>query len=266
MHLGNASVKENALYKTLLLVTLPAFTVACNREPIEPEINDTAREELSSSHDLANTSPFQIETTPSATSGLVGAQEQATPPAKIPFPEIPRSRRGLDFESDPFGPTSEAEQRWLDAHGFPNARQWETYTLASDYLLEQAANAGDRIARTMLDARRLTDDPEARTRLFSAGAEGNIFALSMLAAYMMGSKDGNLQVGYSLSRVAEMRGDSRIAMTREVGMPRKLDDLEKMQAEADAIRMNNQLDRMYREKHGAPPPPPVRRPVVELED
>lgn len=267
MNIENVTVKENALYKILFLVTFPAFMIACNREPIESKLNDTAhREEWSSSHELTFTSPFQTETAPSAPPGLVGAQGQATPPTKTPFPEIPQSRKGLDFESDPFGPTSEAEQRWLDAHGFPNARQWETYTTASDYLLEQAANSGDGVARTMLDARSLSEDPEAKTRLFAAGSEGNIFALNSLAAYMTGSKNGNLQVGYSLSRVAEMRGDSRIAMARDIGMPRKLDDIEKIQAEADAIRMNNQLDRMYREKHGAAPPPPVRRPVIELEN
>ncbi len=249
------------------LFALFALATSCTREP--PVSNDkrtTPRENEPPSNDTAST-PHAPST--SAIPVLPDSrvpQAQAPPTIKNPFPEIPRSRENLDLESDPFGPTSEAEQRWLDAHGFPNARQWETYTLASDYLLEQAAKSGDGVAGTMLDARHLSDDPEARTRLFSAGAEGNIFALSSLAAYMMGSKNGNLQVGYSLSRVAEIRGDTRIAMARDVGMPRKLGDLEKMQAEADAIRMNNQLDRMYRDKHGSPPPPPTRRPVVELED
>ena len=250
-----------------MLVALTAFTIGCHRESAGYGRNDAAyQEESFRPNGQASTSPFQMEPDPSTATGPVGAKVQAPPSTKTPFPEIPRSRKNLDLESDPFGPTSEAEQRWLDAHGFPNARQWETYTTASDYLLEQAANSGDQVARTMLDARRLREDPEAKTRLFSAGAEGNIFALNSLAAYMMGSKDGNLQVGYSLSRVAEMRGDSRLAMARDVGMPRRLDDLEKMQAEAEAIRMNNQLDRIYREKHGSDPPPPVRRPVTELEN
>lgn len=254
-------------YKGITLVVLASLAAACNRDGSGSSTNDTAHHEnvaFSNESTIIPHTPIKPATPATADSST--AQAPAALSTRTPFPEVPQSRKNLDLESDPFGPTSEAEQRWLDAHGFPNARQWETYTTASDYLLEQAANSGDQVARTMLDARRLREDPEAKTRLFSAGAEGNVFALNSLAAYMMGSKDGNLQVGYSLSRVAEMRGDSRLAMARDVGMPRRLDDLEKMQAEADAIRMNNQLDRMYQDKHGSPPPPPVRRPVVELED
>lgn len=264
---GEATVKEHSLCKGFMLVALTAFTIGCHRESAGSGRNDAAyQQESFRPTGQASTSPFQMEPGPSTAAGPVGAQLQAPPSTKTPFPEIPRSRKNLDLESDPFGPTSEAEQAWLDAHGFPNARQWEIYTTASDHLLEQAANSGDDVARTMLDARHLSEDPEARTRLFAAGSEGNIFALSSLAAYMTGSRKGDLQVGYALSRVAEMRGDTRIAMARDIGMPRKLSDLEKMQAEAEAIRMNNQLDRIYREKHGSAPPPPVRRPVTELEN
>lgn len=255
------------VHKGITLVALIALVTACNREGSGSSIDNTAHPETGAlSNESTITSHTQIKPATSATPDSSTAHAQAALATRTPFPEVPRSRKNLDLESDPFGPTSEAEQRWLDTHGFPNARQWETYTTASDYLLEQAADSGDQVARTMLDARRLREDPEARTRLFSAGAEGNIFALNSLAAYMMGSKDGDLQVGYSLSRVAEMRGDSRLAMARDVGMPRRLSDLEKMQAEADAIRMNNQLDRIYRDIHGASPPPPVRRPVIELEN
>ncbi len=258
---------KESIHKGFALAALFALAASCMREP--PVSNDkstTHPENEPPSNDIASALhvPFTSAISVLPDSRIPRAQAPLT--IKNPFPEIPRSRENLDLESDPFGPTSQAEQRWLDAHGFPNARQWETYTLASDYLLEQAANSGDGVARTMLDARHLSEDPEAKTRLFVAGSEGNIFALSSLATYMTGSKNGNLQVGYSLSRVAEMRGDSRIAMARDIGMPRKLDDIEKIQAEADAIRMNNQLDQMYREKHGVAPPPPVRRPVIELEN
>lgn len=264
---GDSPVKENTVFKRFLLVALALPMIACNREPVEAKDRHTVhRENEPSSNGSVNSLPIQVGPATSMSSGLDNAQSQATPVTKTPFPDIPRSRDNLDLESDPFGATSEAEKKWLDAHGFPNARQWETYTIASDYLLEQAANSGDRVARTMLDARRLPDDPEAKTRLFSAGAEGDIFALNSLAAYMAGSKDGNLPVGYSISRVAEMRGDARVAMARDVMMPRRLTDLEKMQAEADAIRMNNQLDRIYQDKYGSPPPPPIRRPVTELEN
>lgn len=259
-------MRENA-HKGIALVVLITLTAACTTENYDSNNYSTAhRENGLPSNESASIPNTKIEPATPATLDSSSTHTQATAATKTPFPELPQSRQNLDLESDPFGPTSEAEQKWLDTHGFPNARQWETYTAASDYLLEQAANSGDRVARTMLDARRLREDPEAKTRLFSAGAEGNIFALNSLAAYMTGSKDGNLQVGYSLSRVAEMRGDSRIAMARDVAMPRKLNELEKMHAEADAIRMNNQLDRMYRDKHGALPPPPIRRPVVELDN
>lgn len=258
----NALVKIRFLYRFPLPVAMAILTNACGGDVVETNADGAIKHK--DAVQISPATPTRGNSEPIATSdsNRPGSDDSL----KHPFPEIPRNRNDLDFEDDPFGPTSVAEQHWLDTHGFPNARQWETYSTASEYLLERAANSGDAVAKTMLDTRRLPVDPDAKTRLFFAGAEGNIFALNSLASYMVGSKDGDLQVGYSLSRVAEMRGDTRIAMARDVMMPRSLSEIERMQAEADALRMNHQLDGIYRDKHGSLPPPVVRRPVIELEN
>lgn len=178
-----------------------------------------------------------------------------------PFPHVARTRDTLSIEDDPFGPTSRAEQTWLDNHGFPNKQQWDTYMTASNSLLEHAADAGDRVAKTMLDARLLATDPQAKTRLVEYGAEGNLFALNMLASYLAGSRDGDLQAAYAVSRVAEMKGDLRLGPARDSMMTRQLNPLEKINGEADAMRLYNQLDQMYKEKHGVNPPESVSRPL-----
>lgn len=257
-------MRTNTLSLLLLSAVLVLGMGACRRDG--DKVHDDGVPLLTTPLAIDGVSPDSVDTTTLARSiaaPVVHPNVAALP--RNPFPDVPRRRDGLDFETDPFGPTSHAEQRWLDDHGFPNVGQWETYLTASDALLEQVAGSGDPVARTILDMRLLPVDPQARTRLFHAGAEGNLFALNSLAAYLAGSKDGDLQAAYSISRVAEMRGDSRVAMARDVMMRRRLDDIERMQAEAEAIRMNHQLDRLYRQKHGANPPPPVRRPIAELE-
>ncbi|MFC3277475.1 hypothetical protein ACFOHQ_08135 [Xanthomonas fragariae] len=96
---------------------------------------------------------------------------------------IPRTRDGLSFENDPGFAESKAEQKWLDRHGYPNEKQLEAYMPAPETLLKQAAETGDMAAQAMLDARLLPTDQKAQQRLVDAGAEGNLFALNMLASY-----------------------------------------------------------------------------------
>ncbi len=190
------------------------------------------------------------------------ASRRASTPPSHPFPEVASSRNELSLSQDPFGATSKAEQRWLDEHGFPNEQQWSAYSAASDGLLQQAAVAGDVVAGTMLDIRRLPSDPLAKNRLIEAGSEGNLFALNSLAAYLAGSKDGDLLAAYAVSRASEMKGDIRLGAARDFMMPRDLDPAEKLSAEADALRLYNQINLMYRERHGVDPPQSASRPVI----
>lgn len=191
---------------------------------------------------------------------ISGSEKARSSPGEVtkvansnPFPEVPRSRRGLSLETDPFGATSIEEQRWLDTHGYPNEKQWNTYSIASEALLRQAAESGDSVASTMLDARLLPNDPTAKDRLLAAGAEGNLFALNSLAAFLTGSSKGDPLLGYAISRVSEIRGDVRIGMARDAMMPTNLSAEQKIAAEDEVIRINNSLNELYKEVHGSYP-------------
>ncbi|WWW36730.1 hypothetical protein V8017_08100 [Stenotrophomonas rhizophila] len=169
-----------------------------------------------------------------------------------PFPEVPLTRAGMDFEDDPGFAESVAEQQWLDLHGYPNIRQWETYTAAPDERLREAAATGDAVAGVMLDARLLRTDPKAQERLVEAGVDGNLFALQLLAAYQAGSRNGDPVAAYAVSRVSEMRGDLRAAIGREVMMPTPLTPEQRLLGEAEALRLNETMNKLYFDKYGAP--------------
>lgn len=170
-----------------------------------------------------------------------------------PFPEVPQTRDGMSFDNDPGYAESKAEQKWLDRHGYPNEKQLEAYMGAPEALLKQASEAGDKVAQTILDARLLPSDPMAQQRLVDAGAEGNLFALNMLASFQGGSSSGDPVAAYAVSRVAEMRGDSRAAITRDVMMSKPLSTEQKMLGESEALRLNAEIDRIYTSKHGRAP-------------
>nr|WP_100101036.1 hypothetical protein [Xanthomonas campestris] len=167
-----------------------------------------------------------------------------------PFPEVPKTRDGMSFDNDPGYAESKAEQKWLDRHGFPNEKQLDAYMGAPEALLKQASEAGDKVAQTILDARLLASDPMAHQRLVDAGAEGNLFALNMLASFQGGSASGDPVAAYAVSRVAEMRGDTRASVTREVMMSRSLSTEQRMLGESEALRLNAEIDRIYTSKHG----------------
>lgn len=170
-----------------------------------------------------------------------------------PFPEVPKTRDGMSFDNDPGYAESKAEQKWLDRHGFPNEKQLDAYMGAPEALLKQASEAGDKVAQTILDARLLASDPMAHQRLVDAGAEGNLFALNMLASFQGGSASGDPVAAYAVSRVAEMRGDTRASVTREVMMSRSLSTEQRMLGESEALRLNAEIDRIYTSKHGRAP-------------
>lgn len=170
-----------------------------------------------------------------------------------PFPEVPRTRDGMSFDNDPGYAESKAEQKWLDRHGYPNEKQLEAYMVAPEALLKQASDAGDKVAQTILDARLLPSDPTAQQRLVDAGAEGNLFALNMLASFQGGSASGDPVAAYAVSRVAEMRGDTRASVTREVMMSKSLSTEQRMLGESEALRLNAEIDRIYTSKYGSAP-------------
>lgn len=201
----------------------------------------------------------------SKTTGEVASPAVDAPPTPSarpphPFPELPRSREGLDIAQDPFSSGHPEERRWLDQHGFPNGAQWTRYQQASDAELDQAARAGDAVAATMLDARRLGADPTAESRLLAAGAEGDLFALSLLSSWKAGANAAGIPEAYAISRVAEMRGDLTAALHREMMLGARLSGDQRLLAEAEALHLNLHLNALYRQKHGVDPPPVEMRP------
>lgn len=180
------------------------------------------------------------------------AQHQTLSALRHPFPEVPLTRAGLGFEDDPGFAESKTEQEWLDLHGYPNIRQWETYTAAPDERLREAAAAGDAVAGVMLDGRLLRTDPKAQQRLVEAGVDGNLFALQLLASYQAGSSNGDPVAAYAVSRVSEMRGDLRAGVSREVMFATPLTVEQRMLGESEAVRLNEAMNKLYFEKYGAP--------------
>ena len=177
-----------------------------------------------------------------------------------PFPDLPRSREGLDIAQDPFSTGHPEEGRWLDQHGFPNGAQWTRYQQASDAELDQAARAGDTVAATMRNVRRLGADPKAESRLLAAGAEGDLFALSLLSSWKAGTHVAGIPEAYAISRVPEMRGDLTTALHREMMLGAQLNAEQRLLAEAEALHLNLHLNALYRQKHGVDPPPVEMRP------
>lgn len=180
------------------------------------------------------------ETTPQAV--LLGKPANSGPKVGhtvvYPFPGLPRSRLGQPLDGDPFIASSIEEQRWLDRNGYPNAKQLFTLNNAPDGLLKLAAEAGDKSAAALYEARKLSHgDAQSGAALMTQGMQGNNFALSLLSAYMAGSSHGNPSLAYSISRVAEMRGDWRAGPAREMGPLANLNSLKRIQAETAAQQM-----------------------------
>ncbi|MFC6183558.1 hypothetical protein [Pseudoxanthomonas japonensis] len=134
------------------------------------------------------------------------------------------------------------EQRWLDRNGYPNAEQWKTYSMSSDSMLQLAAESGDKLAGVVLDSRALyKGDKGASDRLFHAAEDGSMFALSLLQAYMAASPNGNRELAYAISRVMEMKGDTRAALARDFSFPSALTAEERLKGEALTLQLHKQL-------------------------
>ena len=179
-----------------------------------------------------------------------------------PFPDLPQSRDGLSLDDDPFMATSKAEQSWLDRNGYPNAKQWATYTQASDLQLREAAELGDRGAKAILDHRRLmAGDGAAVTDLLTEGAKGSGFALDMLASYLASSRGDDRQTAYAVSRVSEMRGNLRVAAARDLMFDVPLTNSERMQGDQEAMDIYNSLYELQRKIRGPSSSPVDPRPI-----
>lgn len=178
-----------------------------------------------------------------------GQVKDSAPRAQNPFPEVPRSRLGLNLEDDPFNAESIEEQLWLDRHGYPNLSQWTTYSQASDGMLQLAAESGDATAQTILDARQLPQQT-AVDRLLLSAANGNDFGLQLLASHYAESGTDHYVDAYTVARVSEMRGNLSAAISREMLFRKPLSSEQRMRGEAGALKLNATLNRLYQEKHG----------------
>lgn len=178
-----------------------------------------------------------------------------------PFPEVPRHRRGMPLETDPFGARSAAEQAWLDRNGYPNERQWLVLGGASDAQLAEAARAGDLVAKTLLDARRLErGDDAAMDALLEDAARGATFALELMAGSLAIRKRDPV-MAYALSRVVELRGNASIAAGRDVMFDRMLTPMQRAEGEHEALAMFQRIRHLQVTLVGANAPATDPRPV-----
>lgn len=167
-------------------------------------------------------------------------------------PGVPQTRAGQPLESDMFIATSSEEQQWLDRNGFPNNEQYAVYSKLSDAALEVAAEKGGRVAATMLANRKLIrGEPGAADELLALSVEGSSYALDVYAAYMAGSSQGNPKTAWALSRVEEMRGNMRLALSRNAMFPTPLSQADQMEAEAEALNLFATLRQLHVEMYGS---------------
>lgn len=160
-----------------------------------------------------------------------------------PFKDIPKRRHGLSVKEEFNVAESIEEARWLDRNGYPNNEQMRAYSAAPDIVLEQAAAYGDSVAAVMLAGRQLSKgDLDAAGKLMTAGMNGSSYALSTLGSHLATSKDnGNPELGYTILRVVELRGDWRAGLTREFLFGTNLSQEQRIRAEGEAIVMLNTL-------------------------
>jgi len=175
-----------------------------------------------------------------------------------PFRGVPRTRRGLRLEEDPFVAESPAEQEWLDRHGYPNQLEWDALRRATLSELEAAAKRGDLMAKAWLAAKGVSaGDVDAPQALLDAGARGSTFALELLSGSLANRPQGR-ELSFALSRVVEMRGNSRTALGRDALFSTPLSVEERMRAESMALRLHRSLQAQAQQIRGVPPPPDPR--------
>lgn len=246
-----------AVWPVLLLIAvlLVGMGWLAWRSQANPSRTNDAQQRVSSGEDAEITSRI-------AQAKAQSGAGQAQPGAAHPFPELPRSRAGLPLNDDPFLATSKEEQSWLDRNGYPNVKQWAAYGRASDSLLEQAAAAGDKAARIMLDQRKLMAGDDTKIEaLLTEGAKGSAFALDMLAAYLANGDSGGRVTAYAVSRVSEMRGNIRLGPARDAMFNKPLSPSDRMEGEKEAFEIYNSLYELQKSIAGPSSKPVDPRPI-----
>lgn len=197
--------------------------------------------------------------------GRSPSQESTDVQDTNPFSLIPRSREELPLEGDPFRPVSKEDQRWLDRNGFPNAEQFRTFMKSDIENLRLAAQAGDKIAETIMNAKLLAttgaEAAEAEAALYYDAALGNSFALSMLSGHKTGT--GELVEGLALARVAEMRGDYSTGDGNRMMWEDSLDPVQRARIAEESRRIHALFEETRREVLGVNQPLYDPRPLGE---
>jgi len=77
----------------------------------------------------------------------------------------------------------------------------------------------------------------------------------VLQAYMAGSPKGNPEFAYSLSRVMEMMGDTRVALARDMSFRQTLSPEMRVSAEAEALVLFKQIEARSKKRPFVDPRP-----------
>lgn len=191
------------------------------------------------------------------------ASARATDARDTAFPGVKKDRIGTPLADDPFGPTSKAEQDWLQRNGFPTEDQLHAYSVASSDALREAAQAGDAVAEAFYEGNRLLEgDPAAEARLRDLAARGSTFGLARMAAFFAGSRTHRDVIkAHAYSRAAEMLGDVKGGLTRDMMFSKPLDPMEKLEAEAFAIELYGAIVQRRKQLKGPNAPASDPRPV-----
>lgn len=227
-----------------LLASVAMLALFAVRTSIAPASKEGEVPASVATNDFANTSPpTSVQPTSPAVMGAASY-----------FSNIKKTRKGLPLTDDPFGPDSIAEQAWLDRHGFPNKEQLLAYSQANDYVLEGAAKTGDLIAGIELASRQLSAGKvEAEKVLLDYAADGSTYALNALAQRLGGNPRTKMHdpvKAYAYSRVAELQGDVKIGLVRDVLLSTGLDPTQRLEAEAMALGLHKDIQNKKARKLG----------------
>lgn len=129
--------------------------------------------------------------------------------------------------------------------------------------MELAVAAGDRVAADFLESRRLAaGDTSAEKRMWEMAVNGQTYALTGLAGYYaQNGPKGNPMKAYAYSRVAEMRGDYKAALTRDFVVNRPLTPMQRTEAEAKALTIFRAMTELRRQRFGPNVPVTDPRPL-----
>lgn len=109
-----------------------------------------------------------------------------------------------------WGAETVEDSAWLHANGFPDSAALVELTGTSEELLRHMAARGDRHARRMADykaLRRTSGSPDFEASLFEAAADGDVFALQLLAWYHLQASGPESRIlGLAYNRVLALRG------------------------------------------------------------